>query len=100
MLRLLSDRRHSMPSLMEDIHIDAEISKAWSLPATCYTDSRIFEMEKGQIFNRSWQVVGHSNQVIKPGDYFTLNLLGEPLLLVRGANSELRAFYNVCRHRA
>ena len=45
-------------------------------------------------------MVGHRAQLPKPGDFFTTELLGEPLLLVRGAQGELRGFYNVCRHRA
>jgi choline monooxygenase len=45
-------------------------------------------------------VVGHHDQLAKPGDFFTTELQGEPLLLVRGAQGELRGFYNVCRHRA
>jgi len=80
--------------------MDAEISCAWSLPAHYYVDPVIFEKEKAKIFSRSWQVVGHCSQVEKPGDYFTTECNGEPLLLVRGAGGELRAFYNVCRHRA
>ena len=80
--------------------IDAGIANAWSLPARLYVDPEAFAEEKEKIFRRTWQVVGHRAQVAKPGDYFTVDLLGEPLLLVRGANGELRGFYNVCRHRA
>ena len=40
--------------------------------------------ENDRIFGRTWQVVGHRHQVATPGDYFTFDLLGEPLLLVRG----------------
>ena len=47
-----------------------------------------------------WQVVGHRHQLADPGDFFTRELQGESLLLVRGASGELRGFYNVCRHRA
>src|SRR5205085_1615802 len=46
------------------------------------------------------QLVGQRAQVSKPGDFFTTELVGEPLLLVRGSDSKLRGFYNVCRHRA
>jgi choline monooxygenase len=65
-----------------------------------YVDAEIFAAEKAQIFARTWQVVGHHGQLAKPGDYLTIDLVGEPLLIVRGADSQLRAFYNVCRHRA
>ncbi len=65
-----------------------------------YVDSTTFDLEKEKIFRRNWQIVGHAQQLAQPGDFFTTDLLGEPLLLVRGAQGELRGFYNVCRHRA
>jgi len=89
-----------MANPFESFEIDADLARAWTLPAHLYTDPSIFEEEKKKIFLRSWQVVGHGNQVSKPGDYFTTELVGEPLLIVRGADENLRAFYNVCRHRA
>jgi choline monooxygenase len=82
------------------IQIDPEISRAWSIPASFYTDPGVFQQEKERIFARTWQVVGHHDQVAKPGDFFTTELSGEPLLLVRSVQLELRGFYNVCRHRA
>ena len=69
-------------------------------PARFYTDPAVSAREIERIFARTWQVVGHREQLAKPGDFFTTELLGEPLLLVRGAQGELRGFYNVCRHRA
>jgi choline monooxygenase len=80
--------------------INPDISRAHSLPARYYHDPSIFELEKGKIFARTWQVVGHRHQLANPGDFFTIEILGEPLLLVRGNHGELRGFYNVCRHRA
>src|ERR1035438_10930207 len=82
------------------LQIDADIARAWTLPAPAYIAPAFFAIEKGKIFSRTWQVVGHSSQVEKPGDFFTTDLVGEPLLLVRGADGKLRGFYNVCRHRA
>jgi choline monooxygenase len=81
------------------IQIDADISRAWSVPAPFYTDPAIFGREKERVFSRTWQVVGHRQQLSKPGDFFTTELVGEPLLLARGVQGELRGFYNVCRHR-
>ncbi len=80
--------------------IDAEIARAWTLPSHLYTSAEAFAAEKERIFARSWQVVGHHDQAASAGDYFTTELVGEPLLIVRGADGELRGFYNVCRHRA
>ena len=80
--------------------VDADISRAWTLPAALYIDPAVAAEERQKIFSRTWQVIGHHSQVSNPGDYFTTQLLGEPLLIVRVADHHLRAFYNVCRHRA
>jgi len=85
---------------METLRIDFDLARAWSLPAAYYSDPALGQIEKEKIFARTWQVVGNGDQLVKPGDYFTTDLVGEPLLIVRGAQGELRGFYNVCRHRA
>ena len=82
------------------VKVDPEIARAWTLSAPLYTNPAVFAAEKERIFSRTWQVVGHGSQVSNPGDYFTTELIGEPLLLVRGGDGRLRGFYNVCRHRA
>jgi choline monooxygenase len=87
-------------SKLPALQIDSDISRAWSIPAPFYTDPEVGAQENERIFARTWQVVGHREQLAKTGDFFTSELLGEPLLLVRGAQGELRGFYNVCRHRA
>lgn len=84
----------------DSLHIEPEISRAWTLPAHLYYDPATFSAEKDRIFSRTWQVVGHRGQAANTGDYFTTDLAGEPLLIVRGADAKLRGFYNVCRHRA
>jgi choline monooxygenase len=89
-----------MANPLESLHIEQALSRAWTLPAKLYFDAAVFATEKERIFFRSWQVVGHRDQVEHPGDYFTTELVGEPLLIVRGTGGELRGFYNVCRHRA
>jgi choline monooxygenase len=80
--------------------IDPAIERAWTLAAPLYTDPAVLSVEREKIFSQTWQVVGHAHQVAHPGDYFTLDLIGEPLLIARGADGKLRGFYNVCRHRA
>jgi len=82
------------------IDIHADISCAWSVPAPYYVDPEIAQREMGVIFKCTWQVVGNAHQLAHPGDFFTVDLFGEPLLLARGLQGELRGFYNVCRHRA
>ena len=82
------------------LSIDSNIARAWTLPSHLYTEPATLAAEKERIFASSWQVVGHCDQVRNAGDYFTTELVGEPLLIVRGTDGRLRGFYNVCRHRA
>ncbi len=89
-----------MPNPFESLQIEQTLSRAWTLPANLYFDPNVYAAEKEKIFARTWQVVGHHDQVKEACDYFTAELEGEPLLVVRGADGKLRAFYNVCRHRA
>jgi choline monooxygenase len=87
-------------TLLTPALIDPDISRAWTLPAPLYFDGDVAAQERDRVFARTWQVVGHKDQVANPGDYFTTQFLAEPLLVVRGTDRNLRAFYNVCRHRA
>jgi choline monooxygenase len=89
-----------MASADDPLFIDSDIARAWTLPSRLYTDVSAFAAEKERIFGRSWQVAGHRDQVGNAGDYFTTELGGEPLLIVRGNDGKVRGFYNVCRHRA
>jgi choline monooxygenase len=89
-----------MAAFISTLCIDPDIGRAWSVPAPFYTDPSVPALEHEKIFSRTWQVVGHCHHLANPGDFFTTELHGEPLLLVRGAGGELRGFYNVCRHRA
>jgi phenylpropionate dioxygenase-like ring-hydroxylating dioxygenase large terminal subunit len=64
-----------------------------------YTDPRVYEREVERIFNRTWLFAGHASEVREAGDYFTTTLVGQPLLIARGKDGNVRAFYNTCRHR-
>ncbi len=80
--------------------MDANLARAWSLPAACYVDPSIFCAEREAIFARTWQLAGDGAQVAGAGDFFTCEVAGEPMLIARDEGGRLRAFYNVCRHRA
>jgi choline monooxygenase len=80
--------------------IDADVARARTLASTFYVDPAVAALEQQVIFRRTWQIVGRRAQVAQPGDYFTTELCGEPLLVTRDAQGELRGFHNVCRHRA
>src|SRR5947209_11376073 len=89
-----------MDDFRDPFQLNPNIAQAWTLPSSLYTDPAIFHQEREKIFSRTWQVVGHASQVQNPGDFFTTELAGEPLLLLRGSDGKLRGFYHVCRHRA
>ena len=72
----------------------------YTLPSRYYLDTDIFEREKEAIFYRNWHYVCHGSEVAKRGDYVTTRVADEELFVIRGDDGELRAFYNVCRHRA
>jgi phenylpropionate dioxygenase-like ring-hydroxylating dioxygenase large terminal subunit len=72
----------------------------FSLPGWIYHDADFLQAENEQVFAASWQVICHLNDIPNPGDYHTLDFLGEPLVAVRGRDSGVKAFFNVCRHRA
>jgi phenylpropionate dioxygenase-like ring-hydroxylating dioxygenase large terminal subunit len=64
-----------------------------------YTDPRVYEREVERIFKRTWLFAAHASEVRHAGDYVTAMLLGQPLLIARGIDGGVRAFYNTCRHR-
>lgn len=70
------------------------------LPAWTYTDPDFFALERARIFAPSWQIVCHESDIAERGQYATLNFLGALVLVMRGDDGALRAFKNVCRHRA
>ncbi len=73
--------------------------EGWSLPAWTYRDPEFFALERDRVFAPAWQVVCHVSDVPGPGDWHTLDTLGESVIVVRGKDRVLRAFTNVCRHR-
>jgi phenylpropionate dioxygenase-like ring-hydroxylating dioxygenase large terminal subunit len=78
----------------------ADVRSERTLPGWTYGDPNFFAAEKEALFLRSSQLVCHVSEIEAPGDFATLNLLGERALVVRQEDGALRAFYNVCRHRA
>ena len=75
-------------------------TKSMSLHSDAYTESRWHEIEQREVFARTWQWVCHVESLREPGSYVALEVAGMPVALVRGHDGELRAFYNVCQHRA
>jgi Rieske 2Fe-2S family protein len=64
-----------------------------------YTSPAILAEERARIFVKSWHCVGRSSALATPGDFVVRNVAGESLIILRDRSGELRAFFNVCRHR-
>src|SRR5438874_2171275 len=84
-------------------------ARAKALPQRYFVSPEIFAQEQSEIFSRNWLLVGHKGQLKKSGDFFVIEVPAPPsqgygatkesLIVVRDQKSEIRAFYNVCRHR-
>jgi phenylpropionate dioxygenase-like ring-hydroxylating dioxygenase large terminal subunit len=69
------------------------------IPAGRYTDPAFFELERDALFRRGWVYAAHTSQLPAVGSYVVVRHTGAPILIVRGEDGTLRAFYNTCRHR-
>jgi len=78
----------------------APLAEASTIPSPWYVDARVADLELENVFSKTWQVIGRTDQIQKPGDFLTFTVAGEPIVAVRGSDGQLRAFYNVCRHHA
>jgi choline monooxygenase len=103
-------------SSTKPLHLDMheQIECAFTLASRFYTDPHILEVEREKIFRHTWQLVGTTMQpcgqsgdtngvqktIADPETYFTAEISGEPVLVIRDKQGTLRAFSNVCRHRA
>ena len=75
-------------------------ARSLSLLADAYTAPRWYDVDLAAIISSSWQWVCHAEKLREPGAWLTMEIAGNPLVVVRDREDELRAFYNVCKHRA
>ena len=75
------------------------IEKAETIPSSWYHSESMFELEQQALFSSFWQLAGHHDEISDTGDTLTLEVAGNPLLLVRDQHDKINAFYNVCKHR-
>ena len=69
------------------------------VPAGRYADPDFAKLEGDAVFGRSWVMVAHTDELPEPGSYRRVEQLGKPIILVRGQDERIRAFYNTCKHR-
>jgi choline monooxygenase len=89
----------SFSDLTADLLTPQPLERAETIPSAWYTESRFHDLDRDVIFAESWQHVGHVDQLAGTGDHLVDRIAGNPVIVVRGADGELRAFFNVCRHR-
>lgn len=76
-----------------------ETKDARAMPAECYTSEAFYEFEKEAIYYREWLCVGRTDQIPNVGDYFTITIQDDPLIVSRGGDGEVYVISAVCQHR-
>ena len=76
------------------------LESAWTLPPAAYISEDIYALELDRLQRRSWLPVARLDQIPEPGDYLSVDLLGQPVMVVHGADGEVRVMSRVCLHRA
>jgi phenylpropionate dioxygenase-like ring-hydroxylating dioxygenase large terminal subunit len=76
-----------------------DYTTARTMPADVYTSEEFYAFEKEAIFAKEWLCLGHVSQVPDEGDYFTIQVADEPLIVVRGGDGEIRVMSAICQHR-
>lgn len=90
----------TLQSLLAAYDPNAPLERARTIPNTWYTSPEVERLERDAVFAQTWQMVGRADQVSAAGQYITADIAGEAVLVIRGEDGKLRAFLNVCRHRA
>ena len=87
-----------MPSLPSSAAIEALIEKD-QVHKDIYISQELFELEQRELFGNTWNYLGHTSQIPQAGDFFTVDIAGQPLLVIRDEAGEVRAFHNRCAHK-
>jgi choline monooxygenase len=89
-----------MTSISEFEPLKKDGRRSRTLPGIVYHSSEVYAQEKTLIFDRVWQVIAHEGELANSGDYVTAEIAEEKVFVIRDDDGVLRAFYNVCQHRA
>lgn len=90
----------NLPGLNSENLEIRHLELAETLPANLYTTPEFHQYDQKEILSKSWQYICHISQLTKAENYITATVANKPIILVKGKDDILRAFYNVCRHRA
>ncbi len=77
-----------------------DVADAETLPPVLYTSQEFLDFEKEALFMKEWLAVGRAESIPEPGDWFTVTLVGEPIIVLRAKEGDVRAMSAVCQHRA
>jgi len=91
--------REGMATQLKSVHPARDPLDDMSLPGWLYFDPEFFEAEKKAFLRAAPQVVCHESEILGPGEWRSLEYLGESVIVIRGDDGQVRAFSNVCRHR-
>lgn len=91
--------RESLRRAIAEFDGSIPIESAWTPPSSWYTSAAIFEHERAAVFARAWQPVARDDELAGPGAYASGCLFGQPWLLVRDDDGDVRGFHNTCRHK-
>src|SRR5262245_6165044 len=93
--------RHSSTEFMQT-RIESLVARCqpgWSLPREFFSDDDIYGRDLDQVWRTGWLFAGHSCEIPKPGDYFTLQVDSDSVIVIRAESGAIHAMHNVCRHR-
>lgn len=96
------DYPHNDPlAFMREATVDMLQSRAstFSLPQPFYNDARLFALDMQEVFEKEWLFAGMACEIPAKGNFMTLEIGDNPIVIVRGAEGQIHAFHNVCRHR-
>lgn len=89
--------KDAVDELLKTVSVPFESARA--MPPSVYTSDDFLKRELSDIFAKDWFCVGRASALAASGDYVTLELAGQPIVVLRAGDGALRAMSNVCRHR-
>ena len=96
----MTSTHEKLDKIVAEYDPNAPLERALTIPSSWYVDKNLYGLEVKTVFSNTWQLAGRLDQLQQPGQYVTTDIAGEPIVLVRGQDGVLRAFFNVCRHHA
>lgn len=71
----------------------------WYIPMILFADPEIYQIERYRLFTRAWHFLAHESEIPNPGDYVVRYIEHNPIVVIRGEDGKIRAFYNICPHK-